>query len=92
MNNYEFAYNGKAYKQVNKTTARKLYIAGTTVVMCASRLRPETFGFFWNRAERAEYIRDDIGARNDFDNLLASFEYYNLNVDCGKYTRFYAEV
>ena len=40
-----------------------------------------------------EFICDEIGVINDFNNLVNSFEYYNcINSETGKYSAFYIPV
>ena len=41
---------------------------------------------------RSDFILDDIGAENDFSNLLNSFQYYNCtSAETGRYTAFFVE-
>ena len=86
---------GRRYERVDRRTAKKAYIAGETIYLCASNLRPFTM---WhaessiNRAARADYIQDDTGAGNDFENMCNSFSYYNcVNAETGKRISFYME-
>ena len=95
MNKYEFTSNGRTFERVSKAIARKAFIKGFTIAFCPSNLRP---GPPWypeyitNREMRNDYILDDVGAENDFYNLLNSFEYYNCtNAETGKYAAFFIE-
>lgn len=46
-----------------------------------------------NRKDRAQFVVDEIGVVNDFNNLVNSFEYYNcINSETGKYSAFYIPV
>ena len=95
MRGLTFVNKGKTYKQISKRRAKKLYLQDIPVVMCPSNLRPFTA---WHcehvlrKRDRAQFVLDDIGAANDFDNYVNSFEWYNCrDNETGKYTRFYAE-
>ena len=95
MNKYEFTDNGRTFTRVSKAAARKAFVSGSTIAFCPSNLRP---GAPWHpeyitsREMRSDYILDDIGAENDFHNLLNSFEYYNCrDTETGKYTAFFIE-
>ena len=95
MNKFEFKDNGRTFERVSKAVAKKAFIAGFTIAFCPSNLRP---GAPWHpeyitdREMRSDYITDDIGAANDFQNLLNSFEYYNCTTsETGKYSMFFVE-
>ena len=95
MNKYSFIDNGRAFERVSKATAKQAFIDGFIIALCPSNLRP---GAPWHpemitdRELRGDYIIDDTGAENDFNNLLNSFEYYNCtNAETGKYTAFFIE-
>lgn len=87
---------GFNFKRVNKATARRAYINGLTVVFCPVNLRP--FGAwspetYHNKKSREAFTLDAAGVRNDFNNLVNSFEFYNCpNSETGKYTAFYIPV
>ena len=96
MRKYQYTEKGFAFERVNKRTARAAYLNGLSVVACPVNLRP---GAPWrheavlNRKQREQFIIDEIGAKNDFNNLIASFEYYNCrDAKTGKYTAFYIPV
>lgn len=95
MNKYEFTSNGRVFTRVSKATAKKAYVAGFTIALCPSNLRPGTMWhseYITDRETRGDYIFDDIGAGNDFNNMLSSFEYYNCtNTETGKYAAFFLE-
>ena len=93
MRKLTFTDGGTTYRQITKRTAKKLYLQGFPVVLCPCNLRPFTM---WHcehvikKADRAQFVTDEIGAANDFDNLVNSFEWYNCqNSETGKYTAFY---
>lgn len=90
MRNYEYNENGVLYRRISKKTAEKAYISGKTVVLCAVNLIPWRFGIPINRKSRERFTADEIGVKNDFNNYVNSFEYYNcINSETGKYTAFY---
>lgn len=96
MNNYIFRdNNGVEYRRITKRTARKAYMAGYTVVLCPCNLRPFNpwgIGASINRKDRAIYVADEIGVENDFNNLVASNEWYNcINSETGRYAAFYIQ-
>lgn len=85
--------NGKEYKRINKKSAISAYMAGVTVILSPVNFHP--FGLWGcgcgvNRKDRADYVIDEIGTRNDFLNIIGSFEYYNcINAETGRYSAFY---
>lgn len=94
MINYEFKNeDGKLYKCVNITQAKKAYKKGLNVVLCASKIRPFNIMHLGyteiNKRSRAEFTVDDIGLMNDFNNYINSFSFYNCNGECGKKVFFY---
>lgn len=95
MNKCSFTDNGRTFERVSMAAARRAFIDGFTIAFCPSNLRP---GAPWHpeyitsREMRRDYIADDIGAKNDFHNLLKSFEYYNCtDMETGRYTAFFLE-
>lgn len=96
MRLYCFYQGGFQFRRVSKRTARRAYQTGFTVIMCPSNLRPFTpyhHEHTINRKDRAHFIADETGALNDFNNLVASFEYYNCtNTQTGRYAAFYLPV
>lgn len=99
MNKYDFTSNGRVFTRVSKAAAKKAFVAGFTIALCPSNLRPGTPWhpeYITSREIRTaffgDYIIDDIGAKNDFYNLLNSFEYYNCtSTKTGKYTAFFID-
>lgn len=97
MIKYEFKDNaGRRYARIDRRAAKKAYIEGKTIYLCASNLRPFTM---WHcecaidRTARADFIQDDTGAANDFENMCNSFAYYNcVNTETGRRINFYMEV
>lgn len=96
MRKYTFTEKGHTFKRIDKKTARTAYKNGLTVIICPCNLRPFTP---WNnehrmnRKDRAQFVLDEIGVVNDFNNLVNSFEYYNcINSETGKYSAFYIPV
>lgn len=92
MRKYTFTEKGRTYKRISKTAARSAYMGGSTVIICPCNLRPAQYAHRINRKDRAHLVIDEIGAMNDFNNLVNSFEYYNCpNSETGKYAAFYIE-
>lgn len=90
MRKYEYRENGVLYCRISKKAAKKAYITGETVVLCPVNLVPWRFGIPINRTSRERFTADEIGAKNDFNNYVNSFEFYNcVNTETGKYTAFY---
>lgn len=96
MKKYSFTNNGKTWERVTKKQAREAYVNGATVTICPVNFQPFTpwqYPYKTNRKTREQFIVNDTGARNDFNNVVASFEYYNcINAKTGKYAAFYMEV
>lgn len=91
MKKRSFTNNGKTWKRVPKNQACAAYVNGLTVAICQVNFIPK-YPYTTNRKSRERFIIDDIGARNDFNNVVASFEYYNCtNAKTGKYAAFYME-
>ena len=92
MEKYTFSENGHTYKRISKKAARAAYKNGITVSICPCNLRPTQCTHRINRQGREQFVFDEIGVMNDFNNLLNSFEYYNcVNSETGKYSAFYIE-
>lgn len=96
MRKYSYTENGFTFERIDRATARRAYINGLSVVACPVNLRPgrpyhpETV---LNRKNREHLTADEIGVKNDFNNLINSFEFYNCpNTETGKYTAFYIPV
>ena len=96
MNNYTFNHKGYTFERINKRQARKAYMNGLTVVICPCNLVPFSpwhSEYAVNRKSRESFVIDEIGMQNDFNNLIASYEYYNCpNKETGKYAAFYIPV
>lgn len=96
MRKYAYSEKGFIFERINRATAKRAYLNGLTVIICPANLRPgEPYRPEQpiNRRNREQFIIDEIGAANDFNNLIASFEYYNCrNRETGKYTAFYIPV
>lgn len=96
MKQFTYHVNGFTYKRIPKHTAKKAYKNGLTIILCPVNLRPGTphgFDFKLNRKQREQFTIDEIGIENDFNNYIASYEYYNCtNIQTGKYTAFYIPV
>ena len=92
MRKYTFTEKGRTYNRISKTSARSAYMGGSTVIICPCNLRPTQYANRINRKYREQFVIDEIGAKNDFNNLVNSFEYYNCqNSETGKYAAFYIE-
>ena len=96
MKQYQYYNNGFTFKRITKKDARTAYKNGLTIVLCPVNMRP---GAPWNpemtinRRQREQFVIDEIGIINDFNNYIASFEYYNCrNTETGKYTAFYIPI
>ena len=96
MNNRVFTDQGYTFARVSKNTARRAYAVGLSVVCCPVNLRPFTpwhNEFILNKRDREQFIIDVDGAKNDFNNLVNSIEYYNcINSETGKYCAYYLPV
>jgi len=70
--------------RVNKTTARKLYNAGKSVLFLPCKLNPDnTFGLgIWENKELD-------GQYNNFEELCEGYASYNCNSYFGNYIAFY---
>lgn len=82
------------YERISKATARKIYLNGETIAICARNLDPSNKNWFvaqhCNRRDRERFVIDEIGMKNDFNNMVNSFEYYNcINNETGRYCAFY---
>ena len=88
--------NGKEYKRINKKSAIFAYMAGKAIVLSPVNFNPFgpwVIGPTLNKKDRAGYVADDIGVKNDFLNLVNSFEYYNcINSETGRYSAFYIAI
>lgn len=96
MNKYTFTNKGFTFERINKKEARTAYVNGLTVLVCPANLHPfSAWGVAtqWNRKDRAQFVIDEIGVKNDFNNLVNSFEYYNCTTaQAGRYAAFYIPV
>ena len=89
MNNITLTNNGKTYKRVSKTAAKKVFESGESVVICACNLNP--FGF-WNCGIEIKKYQFDSEYSNDFNKRVYCYELYNcVNSETGKYASFYIE-
>ena len=90
MKNLTFTVDHKDWTQVTKATARKLYNAGSEIMICAANMRP---GGPW----KPEVIIDkaylqDTDRDPDFDKYVNAFTYYNCTPETGSYPRFYKAI
>lgn len=95
MNTYYINYNGYTFKRVNKKAARAAYINGLDIIITPCNLYPFgpwAPGYRLNKRSREAFCLDDIGIKNDFENLLDSFIYYNCNAEAGYYPAYYIPV
>lgn len=95
MIKYTFSEKGHTFKRISKNAARSAYKNGSTVIICPCNLRPFTP---WhnehrmNRKDREHLVIDEIGVMNDFNDMVASFEFYNCkSPETGKYAAFYIQ-
>ena len=95
MRKYTFTESGRVYKRISKNAARSAYKNGQTVVICPCNKRPFPqwhAEYTINRNDRAFLVADEIGVKNDFNNLVGSYEFYNCqNPKTGKYAAFYIQ-
>lgn len=91
MREYTFTEKGHTFRRIDKKAARAAYTHGVTVIICQCNLRPTQFANRLNIKDRAQFILDEIGAVNDFNNLVNMFEYYYCRSTAGKYSAFYIE-
>lgn len=96
MIKYSYTDKGFYFERISKKAARTAYINGLSVILCPVNLRPgkpyhpETV---INRKNRKQFTADEIGVKNDFNNYVNSFEFYNCpNRETGRYTAFYIPV
>lgn len=96
MKQYQYFENGFTFKRIAKHAAKRAYKNGSTIILCPVNLRPGApyhFKMTLNRKQRETFIIDEIGLENDFNDYVASFEYYNCNnSETGYYTAFYIPV
>lgn len=68
-------------EKINKEKARKLFNAGKTIRLCASKINPcNIWGF---------YADIDASCNNTFDRLVNEFMYYNCSTETGKRVCYY---
>lgn len=98
MEKRTFTADGFTFARVRKNTARRAYAVGLSVVVCPVNLRPFTpwhTEFIINKRDREQFISslDVDAAKNDFNNLINSIEYYNCkNAETGKYCAYYLPI
>ena len=95
MKKYTFYNDGYMFIRINKKEARKAYKNNLKVFATPCNMapfNPWNPAFLLYRKYREQFILDDIGAENDFNNMVNSLEYYNCNNETGKYTAFYIPV
>lgn len=83
MIHLDFTDRGTLYVRVSKTTARKAYDAGKTVVLCPCKLRP---GAPWHPEIPIRHSAEDP---ETFEQRVNNFEYYNLSAETGRYTLYF---
>tara|TARA_R110000787_G_scaffold271946_1_gene379292 strand:- start:246 stop:533 length:288 start_codon:yes stop_codon:yes gene_type:complete len=84
--------SGKNWKQVNKTTAKKVYDSNKAIMInpCNMRINnPWTAPF-----EVKKGILEENCWHQDatFDSIVNEFEYYNCNNEMGNYSNFFASI
>lgn len=91
MRNLQYSKDGKTYKQVSKTKARRLYNEGKPIALVPSNLYPlaPMVGFsVMSVNDIDEQVRDE--KYYSFDSRVNSFEYYNCTCnETGKYANFF---
>lgn len=84
------------YERISKASARRLFLHGEKIEMFPCNAVPGSvwfpFGYVLSLEAQADFVVDEIGMRNRFDNLVNSFEYYNCNRETGRYAAFYRKI
>ena len=86
--------NGRTFKRIHKSLARRLYLKGYSILIAACKMSISSrwnIGLVLNRLADDISI-DEIGARNRFDDYVASYEYYNCSNETGRYVSYYIPV
>jgi len=81
----EITVNGVNYKQINKTSANKIYSHGGEIFLLPCNARPG----FWVSLMPAKL---DVLQDREFDALVNEFEYYNCCNELGRYSVFFKQI
>lgn len=79
------ANNGDVYRQVSKTTARRLFDSNVPVLALPSNIRPNNPWMAPCEFNKNKYCDPT------FDIACNSFAYYNCNNEMGNYIHFFAK-
>ena len=82
----EITVNGVNYKQINKTSANKLYSSGGEIFLLPCNVNPNSH---WINLMPAKL---DILQDRTFDVLVNEFEYYNCCNELGRYSVFFKQI
>ena len=74
----------KTVKQVNKTTARKLWNKGVSIFLHPSKMR---FDNPWQQPYLTSKSTNNVS--EDFDQVHNDYRYYNCDSERGKYIHFF---
>lgn len=74
-------------QQIQKRTARNLFNAGCTIYLLPANMR---FDNFWQKPMPTD--NTCIGYRETFDNVCATYAFYQCDCERGYYPRFYVKV
>lgn len=89
-------FEGRVWIRLTKREALKAYMNGQRIVIVPEKLHVGVYGTtstrwrIMNRKFREEFCADEIGVKNDFNNVCKSYEYYNCNAQNGKRLAYYA--
>ena len=95
MNKFTFKTRYGTFERVNKKQAINLFLKQhKTIYIVANKCRcdythPMTYPAALEYEAACEYVLDNRGLRNWFNNMINSFEYYNCNSEFGYYAAFY---
>lgn len=96
MVNFYSSKLGKNVQQISKRKARKMFADGVTIWLKASNMSFDNpfyqniFDINLNR--RIELQNQGHAVDLDFDVIVNSFEYYNCNNYCGRYSQFFVGI
>ena len=82
MNNISLSdmWRNKRFERVSKTTARRHYNNGESIILLPVKCYSDMFAF---------ETKENYNKVRTFENLVNEFEYYNCNYECGYYAAFY---
>lgn len=85
---------GEEYVRVTKPTAKRLFMQGERVAIYPCLANPMSTWFYppqvLCRKGQEEFVTDEIGMANRFEELCKSFEYYNCSKETGTRVIFFS--